>query len=282
MQARQTYSDKSALIVTKHGKEQVIQPLLKWYLGMDAVTSIGFDTDQFGTFSGDIARTQGPKETVRKKCLSALEQFSKTIGIATEGSFGAHPSSPFLAAHEEWMVFMDLENQLEIYERQLSTTTVQFAKRFNEQAQALDFLKTIDFPHQRVFIHGEEQMDLKAAYPTNLPEAVEAIQALIAQGHKCWITSDLRAHANPSRMKVIEEVTEKLIKRLSTCCPSCAAPGYGKEEVKRGLPCEQCHFPTSGIQADIYVCAQCGHREEKNKSDYPKSQNPMYCLICNP
>ncbi len=282
MHARHRYSDKSALIVTKHGKEQVIQPLLKWYLGMDAVPSIGFDTDQFGTFSGDIARTQGPKETVRKKCLSALEQYSKTIGIATEGSFGAHPSSPFLAAHEEWMVFMDLENKIEVYERKLSTTTVQFAKSFTTPTQAIDFLSSVDFPQQRVFIHAEEQLYRTAVYPNDLPEAIEVIKSLIAQREKCWITSDLRAHANPSRMKVIEGVTEKLINRLLTTCPSCSTLGYGREEVKRGLPCAQCHFPTSGIQADIYVCAQCGHREEKNESDYPKSQNPMYCLICNP
>ena len=282
MQQLNTYSNRSALIVTKHGKEQVIQPLLKWYLGMEAQTSIGFDTDQFGTFSGDIARTQGPKETLRKKCLSALEQFSKTIGIATEGSFGAHPSSPFLAAHEEWMVFIDLENKIEVYERQISASTVQFTKRFNEAEQALEFLYSIDFPQQRLFIHAEEQMNQGLVNPSGLSEANQAIKRLLTDVGGCWITSDLRAHANPSRMRVIEGVTAKLINRILTLCPACSAPGYGREEVKRGVPCEQCHFPTSGIQAEIYLCAHCGHREEKNESDYPNYQNPMYCLICNP
>ena len=282
MLTKSTYQDKEALIVTKHGKEQVIQPLLKGYLGLNANCPEGFDTDQFGTFSGSVERQDGPKATVRKKCLTALEKFSKPIGVATEGSFGAHPASPFLPAHEEWMVFMDLERGIEVYERELSTATVQFSRAFSNLNEAKDFLTSISFPDQRIFIHSDEKMNDQANYPSSLQAAHNEIERLFAQYETCWISSDLRAHANPSRMKVIETVAEKLVKRLLSACPNCQTPGYGKEDVKRGLPCAQCNFPTSGVQADIFECKSCGFREELNASTYPKNQDPTYCLICNP
>lgn len=282
MLTKATYQDKQALIVTKHGKEKVIQPLLKWYLGLGSTASEGFDTDQFGTFSGAIERKDGPKETVRKKCLAALQFFSKPIGVATEGSFGAHPASPFLAAHEEWIVFIDLENNIEVYERQLSTSTVQFSKSVHTIDEALALLSTLDMPAQRIFLHATEKVDEHAMYPSSLTETMKEVERLIATHGVCWITSDLRAHANPSRMKVIEEVSEKLVNRLLKHCPICFKPGYGREDVKRGLPCAQCSFPTSGVQADIFVCNSCGHKEEKNQSNYPNRQDPTYCLICNP
>lgn len=83
-------------------------------------------------------------------------------------------------------------------------------------------------------------------------------------------------------MLVIQEVAEKLIKRILSQCPKCSQPGYGREDVKRELPCAHCTFPSSGVQADIYKCLNCGREELKNESSYPKSQDPMYCLICNP
>jgi hypothetical protein len=282
MLTKTSYQNKEALIVTKHGKERVISPILSKYLGLEPTMSEGFDTDQFGTFSGSIQRKEGPKKTVRKKCLHALEYFSKPIGLATEGSFGYHPANPFIPAHEEWVVFMDLENGLEIYERHLTTSTVQFSKSFHAPADAIAFLKTIGLPDQRIFVHKEEKVDEQAKYPASLSEAiVEVVNMLLQQG-VCWITSDLRAHANPSRMKVIEEVTEKLMKRLFTHCPKCSKPGYGIVDLKRGLPCAQCNVPSVGVIADIFECHGCGFSEEKNQSNYPKYQDPMYCLICNP
>lgn len=56
---------------TKHHKEKILAPLLA-EIGLDCeVASI--DTDQFGTFSGEIERTGSVLETLRKKLKAAME-----------------------------------------------------------------------------------------------------------------------------------------------------------------------------------------------------------------
>ena len=45
---------RTAVPGTKHGKEQVIAPLLDEHLGVRVVVPDGFDTDRFGTFTSDV------------------------------------------------------------------------------------------------------------------------------------------------------------------------------------------------------------------------------------
>lgn len=62
----------------------------------------------------------------------------------------------------------------------------------------------------------------------------------------------MRAHHNPTRMQVIEELADKLAQRLMTPCPACDMPGFGIVDIERGLPCRLCHLPTQSIYHDIY------------------------------
>lgn len=50
------FENRNLLIVTKHGKEEVLKPLLEQALIVKCSISDEFDTDFFGTFSGEIAR----------------------------------------------------------------------------------------------------------------------------------------------------------------------------------------------------------------------------------
>jgi len=43
---------------------------------------------------------------------------------------------------------------------------------------------------------------------------------------KVFIETDVRAHANPTRMKNIEKATHDLISKLNSTCPNCGAPGF--------------------------------------------------------
>ena len=52
------------------------------------------------------------------------------------------------------------------------------------------------------------------------------------------LIADMRAHRNPTRMRVLRALSWKLAKRLERLCPKCDAPGFGSIGNRRGLPCE--------------------------------------------
>ncbi len=56
MEDNEYFRGRTAVLGTKHGKEQVIAPLLDEHLGVRVVVPDGFDTDRFGTFTRDVDR----------------------------------------------------------------------------------------------------------------------------------------------------------------------------------------------------------------------------------
>uniref|UniRef100_UPI00404732A9 DUF6671 family protein n=1 Tax=Flavobacterium sp. TaxID=239 RepID=UPI00404732A9 len=86
------FKNRDLLIVTKHKKEQVIAPLFEKEFGVNCFVSKEFDTDLLGTFSGEISRKYDALETLKQKCLQAMELEGYDLAIATEGSFGNHPA----------------------------------------------------------------------------------------------------------------------------------------------------------------------------------------------
>ena len=117
------FNGRQLLIATRHGKEQVIRPILENSLSVHCIISSDIDTDLFGTFTGELPRKDSPVETLRKKCLYAMEQTGADLAVASEGSFGQHPQLYMLSANEEWMIIVDKRNQLEIIARELSAYT---------------------------------------------------------------------------------------------------------------------------------------------------------------
>jgi hypothetical protein len=117
------YEGKTLIIATKHEKEKVITSILEKQLGVKCVVLSGFDTDELGTFTGEVERRDDPITTVRNKCKMAMEILNCDLAIASEGSFGPHPSIYFLPADDEIICFMDRKNELEIIARELSTET---------------------------------------------------------------------------------------------------------------------------------------------------------------
>ncbi|WP_252790685.1 DUF6671 family protein [Mucilaginibacter flavidus] len=106
-----------------HGKEKVISPIFEKALGVETVLPDGFNTDWYGTFSAEIEREKDPLETARSKCIDACRITGCTLAVASEGSFGAHPTIYFIPADDEIMVFMDLENDIYVRARVVSTKT---------------------------------------------------------------------------------------------------------------------------------------------------------------
>ncbi len=86
-----TYAGQRIALLTQHGKERVIAPVLDAALGC-RVERIGcYDTDQLGTFTRDIPRPGSQVDAARTKARIGMALSGLTVGIASEGSFGPDP-----------------------------------------------------------------------------------------------------------------------------------------------------------------------------------------------
>tara|TARA_R110002012_G_scaffold300941_1_gene500995 strand:+ start:18397 stop:18879 length:483 start_codon:yes stop_codon:yes gene_type:complete len=140
------FENRRLLIATKHGKEKVIAPLLEKHLGVSCFVDQRFDTDILGTFSGEIKRELDPIANARRKCLLAMEANNCDLGVASEGSFGAHPTIFLASADDEFLIFIDRKNNLEIIARELSMETNFNGKEIESEQELLDFAKAVKFP----------------------------------------------------------------------------------------------------------------------------------------
>jgi hypothetical protein len=280
------FKNRTAVLLTKHQKEEVIFPALK-ETGMKLTVEKTFDTDQLGTFTNEIERPGSQLETARAKALKAIEITGHPIGIASEGSFGAHPTIFFAPADYELVLLVDAENKIEIAGWELSTDTNFSGTEVSNYEEAMEFMEKTGFPQ-----HG-----LVVKYPT-LKNAINvAGKGIITQKQlksalskalkfssdgKAHLETDMRAMYNPTRMKVIEKATLNLLAKIKSLCPQCNWPGFEITEWIKGLPCEYCSMPTRRILKHIYQCKKCNH---KNEIEFPGGQEycqPQDCDFCNP
>jgi hypothetical protein len=277
------FSGRDLVIATKHHKEKVLAPILEAELGVRCMVPEELDTDLLGTFSGEVERLDDPLTAARKKCLLAMELTNATLAIASEGSFGPHPSLVFIPADDELLLFMDKENGLEIAVRELSTET-----NFNHQevksfAELEAFAHRVQFPSHGLIIRSNPQdhHDLvKGIKDWSLLK--EAFDRRIQQADSVFVETDMRAFCNPTRMKVIEKAAAKLIEKIQSVCPDCQTPGFGIVDHREGLPCSWCGAPTRSTLCYIYRCVKCACLKEVSYPYGKKEEDPMYCDHCNP
>ena len=113
--AARPYQHDDAVLVTMHGKERVVAPLLLRALGLRVRLTPGIDTDLFGTFSRDIERTGSQLDAARAKIAAAFEiSPGERVAVASEGSFGPHPQIPFMPLAHESVVMKDRVSGLEL------------------------------------------------------------------------------------------------------------------------------------------------------------------------
>lgn len=277
------FKGRSLIVATKHGKENIIQPLFSRFLGVEIFTPKDYDTDTFGTFSGEIERKEDPLTTLKMKCLSAMEHYGYDMGIATEGSFGPHPQVPFFPANDELFMFIDRRNNIEWVTRVLSTDTNFSGAEIYSEASLNEFSTKSKFPsHGLILRPHKDAHDPIIKDITSWDFLYAAFKQLMDSHGHVYAETDMRAMRNPSRMKVIQEAAEKMMKKISSFCPICRFPGYDVVEVQTGLPCSSCGLPTSSVLAHVYICARCSH---KGRIEYPNQKHfeePLYCQYCNP
>lgn len=277
------FRGRTLLVVTKHGKDKVISPIMEKKLGVKCLVTENFDTDMLGTFTGDVDRKDDPIITARKKCLLALELTNYDLAVASEGSFGPHPSLFFVPADDEFLVFIDKKNNLEIIARELSIKTNFNGTEIKTERELLDLVKKAKFPSHRLIVRKSKD---------DLSEMVKGIgdKYLLKNTFKfflnnygsAFIETDMRAMYNPTRLRVIEKATKKLADKIKTGCPECGTPGFGITEARKGLPCKICNYPTNSTLSYIYSCMKCSFSKEKKYPDNKYKEDPMWCDLCNP
>jgi len=277
------FKNRKLIIATKHEKEKVIAPLLEKSLGVSCFVNEDFDTDLLGTFTGEIERELDPVATARQKCLMAMELANCDLGVASEGSFGSHPTMFFVSADDEFLIFIDKKHNLEIVARELSTITNFNGKEIKTVEELLEFAHSVHFPSHGLILRKAKDDNTNIVKGiTDINRLKEAFYKLLDEFISVYVGTDMRAMYNPTRMKVIEAVTQKLIDKINSLCPRCSKPGFGIIDAKSGLECSLCGSPTNSTLSYTYVCAHCQYTKEEMYPYKKTTEDPMYCDYCNP
>lgn len=278
-----TFNNRKLLIATKHGKEKVIAPLFEKALGVSCFVSDELDTDILGTFSGEIPRKDDALTTLKNKCFLALEKIHCDLVIASEGSFGAHPSLYFAAADDELMMFMDTKNNFEIVVREISMKTNFNASYIKNETDLIDFAKRVQFPsHGLILKPSENNCTTVIKGITCLKQLKKDFHELVNEFGSAYVETDMRANFNPTRMTIIEKTAFKLLEAVQSLCPKCGAPGFTVSKAIPGLPCSWCNTPTNSTLSYCYSCKKCDFTEELFYPNKKMKEEPAYCNLCNP
>lgn len=277
------FANRRLLIATMHKKEQVIAPILEKELGVSCFTINNFDTDTLGTFSGEIERKNDPVSTVIEKCKTAMTLANCELGVASEGSFGNHPTVFFATADDEFLVFIDLKNNLEIIARTLSLDTNFASETISNLPDLKAFAEKAQFPSHGIILKDNAHKP-KVIYKNidNWSDLEMAFYTLTQHQTDIIAETDMRAMRNPTRMKIIEQATAILVKKIKSTCPNCKEPGFEAIEILRGLPCENCNAPTRSPKTERFKCKKCTFEALFEISNDKKYEDPMYCDFCNP
>lgn len=277
-----SYAGAVIAMGTMHGKEQQVAPAFAAELGAQLIAPAGIDTDQFGTFTGDVTRTLAPLAAAIAKARLAMRVAGVPYGVASEASYDSWFGT--LAMHEEILVFVDEKRAIQVVEG-VNTPGAPGPPRLVDSADdALAAARNFGFPRQGAAVKANVDQRVRVFGKGIIDEGtlVQVVNAAMtaADDHAARVEPDLRAHHNPTRREVLTTLASRLARRLATPCPNCGCPGYGKVGVRDGLPCQACGGPTSLIAADIHGCPACELRDTAARNG--AVAEPRYCPQCNP
>ena len=277
------YSGQRVALLTQHGKDRVIAPLLAEMLGCQVVRVAGYDTDLLGTFTREIPRAGSQLEAARRKARIGMQLAGWPLGLASEGSFGLDPRMGIFPWNLEFLIWIDDVRELEVVgvAQGVANYAHLLAKDWDEAGA---FARKWEFPEHFMVVRPERDDDsrirkgisswaqLEAAFTSALEQSPSSL---------VFLEVDVRAHANPTRLEIIRLAAQDLVKKLSSLCPECEAPGFWIVEHIAGLPCEECGTPTQESRADVLGCVKCQHRITRERTD-KHTANPGRCTYCNP
>jgi len=283
MSAAGPYAGQRVALLTQHGKERVIAPVLDPGLGCTVQLVSGFDTDQLGTFTREIPREGTQVEAARRKARQGMALSGLPLGLASEGSFGPDPFTGMFPWNVEVLVWVDDTRGLEV---------VGVAQGPARNGHVLSgawreieaFAQREGFPQQQLVIRPDDE-DGEPLHKgvADWAQLRQGFDEALARSRHGWVfvEHDLRAFAHPERMARIGQAAQDLLQRLQSACPACTAPGFGVSHREPGLPCAACGSPTSSYRSEVRACPACGHRTEHPRTDRFTAE-PAHCGQCNP
>jgi len=269
------YSGTVIAFATAHGKDDLAREPFAAILDATVVAPPALDTDQFGTFSGEIPRTLTPQAAAHAKAALAMNAAGTPFALASEGSFSG--GFGLLVEHRELLLFVDRQRGLEVIEATTEISPLPPSKAIDSVDGAERYADRIGFPAQGIIVRTASGIskDLRTS------DAFRAhIDRSLGENSTVSIEPDLRAHRCPSRADTIARLAQRMAHRLDTPCPTCATPGFGRVNVSRGVRCRDCGSPTELIEADIFGCARCDHTQSVLRP--PRRADPARCPECNP
>ncbi len=277
------YAEHRVALLTQHGKEGVIAPVFDRVLGSRIERVTGYDTDLLGTFTRDIPRSGTQLEAARRKARLGMQLSGLSLGMASEGSFGLDPFAGIFPWNVEFLIFLDDERGLEV--AGVAEGAANFSHLLtNDWVTVETFARQAGFPVHHLVMRPDSENDprIRKGITTWTALETEYATALAAStSQQVFVETDVRAHANPTRMNNIRLAAEDLVKKLTSLCPACSTPGFWIVERVNGLPCEACGAPTRETRAEIFGCLKCMHRETRTLTGRQYA-DPGRCNDCNP
>lgn len=277
------HAPRRVALLTQHGKERVLAPVLEpgWGRAIELVT--GFDTDLLGTFTGETPRPGSQLDAARRKARKGMELSGLPIGLASEGSFGPDPFTGFFPWNVELLVWIDDTLGIEVVGMAQGADSGGHLQT-GQWSEVEAFARREGFPQQQLVLRAESPEHpgvLKGIADWDaLREHFDQCLGQAAN-HQVFVEPDRRAFASPARLARIEEAARDLLQRLRSPCPACQAPGYWVSERLPGLPCAACGAPTAKHRAEVWACGRCGHRHTVERADRQAAE-PAECGRCNP
>ena len=277
------YAGQRIALLTQHGKERVIAPVLESALGCRVERVAGYDTDLLGTFTREIARLGTQIEAARKKARIGMELSGLPLGLASEGSFGPDPFAGMFPWNVELLVWIDDARGLEVVG--MAQGKANFSHLLTaDWAAAETFARQSGFPEHQLVVRPEGAADPRIRKGIAAWTALEAAFTWALQqsaSGRVFLETDVRAHANPTRMQNIRLAAQDLAQKLNCLCPGCGTPGFWTVERLPGLACGDCGAPTRETRAEVHGCLKCAHRLTRERIA-PNYADPSRCDTCNP
>lgn len=279
---KSNYCGQRVALLTQHGKETPLGDVLTQKIVCRLEHVSGYDTDQLGTFTRDIARTGNQLDTARAKARIGMTLSGLPLGLASEGSFGPDPVFFMLPHNLELLVWIDDRLGIEVVATASGKTNFSH-KTVKNREEAMRFAEAAGFPEHYLIVrpNDEHHSEFRKGLSDweSLLEAVEWALA-VSPTKQAFIETDMRAFANPTRLQNIRNAAEALAEKLKSHCPACGTPGFAQSGVVRGLPCEDCGQPTEVVKADLHSCVRCGYQMVSDRNT--RFAWAGDCGFCNP
>ena len=271
------------MLATKHGKLVCIGPALA-AVGL-AVQVAEVDTDVLGTFTGEVPRAASPRATAVAKARLGMDATGGALGLASEGSFGPHPSAPWVIVDTEIVVLVDDRRGIEVAGVASSTEVVAVARAVDVRGDLAPVVADADLPtHAVTVVPNDGSTGPIHKGLRRLPDVATAVAdcAAASTDGRARVETDLRAHVCPGRREVIRAAAGDLASRPGSRCRLCRSPGWGRVDVVVGVPCGWCGTDVDHVRAEVDACPACAHRAERAVLPAGAVADPGSCPRGNP